>query len=103
MKGIAVIIVAGLAALLVWVTPAAAGPPFITDDPAPVDLHNGEFYLASQRFVTAGSSSGTLPHVEFNYGIATDVMLHLIVPMAYFKPKGLPFQFGPGDIELGVK
>jgi hypothetical protein len=80
-----------------------AGPPFFTDDPVPVDLHNWEFYLASQRFISSDAVSGTLPHVEVNYGAVTNVQLHLIMPMAYAKPKGLPFQYGPGDIEFGVK
>ncbi len=82
---------------------SAAGPPFFTDDPVPVDLHNWEFYLASQHFVTAASLSGTLPHAEANYGAFPNLQLHLILPMAYSKPKGLPFQYGPGDIELGAK
>ena len=82
---------------------AAAGPPFFTDDPVPVDLHNWEFYLASQHFVTSDSTTGTLPHAEANYGAAKNLQLHLILPMAYAKPKGTAFQYGPGDIELGVK
>lgn len=94
-----------LAALIVALEPCLlrGGPPFFTDDPVPVGLHNWEFYLASQHFVTSDLLSGTLPHAEVNYGPATDVQLHLILPMAYAKPKGLPFQYGPGDIELGVK
>jgi hypothetical protein len=80
-----------------------AGPPFFTDDPVPVDLHSWEFYLASQRFVAGETVSGTLPHIEVNYGAVENIQLHLIMPMAYAKPKGLPFQYGPGDIEFGVK
>ena len=80
-----------------------SGPPFFTDDPVPVDLHNWEFYLASQHFVTSAALSGTLPHAEVNYGAVPNVQLHLILPMAYAKAKGEPFQYGPGDIELGVK
>ena len=80
-----------------------AGPPFFTDDPVPVDLHHWEFYLASQHFVTRDLVAGTLPHVEVNYGALTGLQLHLIMPMAYAKPMGLPFQYGPGDIELGAK
>ena len=80
-----------------------AGPPFFTDDPVPVSLRNWEFYLASQHFIARNIVSGTLPHVEVNYGAVKNVQLHLIMPMAYAKPKGLPFQYGPGDIEFGVK
>lgn len=88
----------GLSPMAVW-----PGPPFFTDDPVPLDLHNWEFYLASQHFVTSADVSGTLPHAELNYGAATNVMLHLILPMAYAKPRGAPLQYGPGDIELGLK
>jgi hypothetical protein len=80
-----------------------SGPPFFTDDPVPVNLHNWEFYLASQHFIASDAVTGTLPHVEINYGAITNVQLHLIMPMAFAKPKGLPFQYGPGDIEFGVK
>lgn len=89
--------------ILLSATASWGGPPFFTDDPVPVGLHNWEFYLASQHFLTAGALSGTLPHVEANYGAVPNVQLHLILPMAYTKPNGMPFQYGPGDIELGVK
>ncbi len=93
-----------MAAVLAVLPPgAAAGPPFFTDDPVPVDFHNWEFYLASQHFVTSDTLAGTLPHVEANYGAARNFMLHLILPMAYAKPKGMAFQYGPGDIEIGAK
>jgi hypothetical protein len=84
-------------------TSLRGGPPFFTDDPVPVGLRNWEFYLASQHFVTAQDVSGTLPHAEANYGAAKGLQLHLILPMAYAKPNGMPFQYGPGDIEIGVK
>lgn len=93
-------LVAGLA---LCAAAAAGGPPFFTDDPVPVDLHHWEFYLATQHFVAAGLTSGTLPHVEANYGAAPGLQIHLILPMAYAKPNGLPFRYGPGDIELGAK
>lgn len=91
--------------LFVWASSSGlrAGPPFFTDDPVPVGLRNWEFYLASQHSIARTAVSGTLPHVEVNYGAVTNVQLHMIMPMAYFKPKGLPFRYGPGDIELGVK
>ncbi len=80
-----------------------AGPPFFTDDPVPLDLHHWEVYLASQDFFTRDMASGTLPHLEVNYGATGEVMFHLIAPLAYDKPKGMAFQYGPGDIELGLK
>jgi hypothetical protein len=82
---------------------ALAGPPFLTDDPEPVDYQHHELYLATQQTKTADGRAGTLPHVEFNYGIAPDVQLHAIVPLAFNSPAGAPRQRGLGDIELGVK
>jgi hypothetical protein len=82
---------------------AWAGPPFITDDPVPVDFQHWEVYLASQYAHDADGISGTAPHVEVNYGVRPNVQLHLIVPFAYSRPTGMPTQFGLGDVELGVK
>ncbi len=81
-----------------------AGPPFATDDPEPVPYQHWEIYTASQ--VTrehGGDWSGTLPHVEINYGVTPDVQLHLIAPMAFSSPKGGNAQYGYGDTELGMK
>ena len=89
--------------LLCCISPLISGPPFLTDDPTPLNRRYWEFYLASQRFVTADVASGTLPHFEANYGATGDLMIHIIVPLAYAKPRGLPLQYGPGDIELGLK
>ncbi len=82
---------------------ALAGPPFITDDPEPVDLHHWEVYIASQRSNTPTGRSGTLPHIEVNYGAAPNLQLHTIVPYAYSRAGGGPMERGLGDIELGVK
>jgi hypothetical protein len=40
---------------------AGAGPPFLTDDPVPVDLHHYEFYIfggASQSSIARHTSHG---------------------------------------------
>ena len=82
---------------------AFAGPPFVTDDPVPVDCHQWEFYVASQQTETDGGWSGTAPHLELNYGVVTNVMLHLIAPLAYDAPSAGISRYGYGDMELGVK
>ena len=66
---------------------AWAGPPFLTDDPQPVDFQHWEFYLASMDFRTAGGWTGDGPHVEINYGVVPNVQLHVIAPVAYNSPK----------------
>jgi hypothetical protein len=81
----------------------SAGPPFVTDDPEPVPYQHGELYLATEHEVGPGGASGTLPHVEANYGADRGLQLHLIVPLAYARPSGGPAVFGLGDIEAGAK
>ena len=80
-----------------------AGPPFVTDDPEPVDYQHWEFYIASQHAQTSDGWSGTAPHIELNYGVITNVQLHLIAPLTYDAPKNGAAQYGYGDMELGVK
>jgi len=75
----------------------------VTDDPEPVAYQHWELYLASQHFETADGWSGTAPHIELNYGVVTNVQLHLIAPMAYDAPSGGSTHYGYGDTELGVK
>ncbi|HUX64063.1 transporter [Sulfuricella sp.] len=83
--------------------PALAGPPYRTDDPEPVEYQHHEFYIATQQIKTADGRAGTLPHFEFNYGSAPDVMLHIIAPVAFSSPADGPRQRGLGDVEFGVK
>ncbi len=83
--------------------PLLAGPPFVTDDPEPVEHQHWEFYIASQYANDNDGASGTLPHAELNYGLMPDVQLHLIVPNAFDRPRGGPTLLGVGDLELGVK
>jgi hypothetical protein len=80
-----------------------AGPPFRTDDPIPVPYLHGELYLFSSGTIDATGTSGIGPAVEFNYGVFPNAQFHLVLPIAFDAPKGMPSQFGYGDTELGVK
>jgi len=91
------------AVLALSLRPMLAGPPFVTDDPEPVGPQHWEFYLASQHNKTTDGWSGTAPHVEVNYGVITNVQLHLIAPLAYNAPAEGSTHHGYGDTELGVK
>ncbi len=82
---------------------ARAGPPFLTDDPVPVDYQHWEVYAFSTATGVAGDTSGTLPGVELNYGALPELQLHLIAPLAFDAPSGSGTKFGMGDTELGVK
>lgn len=84
-------------------TLARGGPPFVTDDPEPVELKHWEVYLASQYAHGPDDANGTLPHVEVNYGVLPNLQLHLIAPLAFDAPAGSTRQYGYGDTELGAK
>lgn len=96
---------ASVVLLVVLLVPAAgrAGPPYVTDDPEPVEPGHWEFYLATQHSITRAAASGTAPHVEVNYGVLPGLQLHILVPLAYAHPSGGPTFYGVGDIELGAK
>jgi hypothetical protein len=91
-----------------WLVPAfagagLAGPPFLTDDPEPVEYRHWEFYVASQHAKDKDGWSGTAPHFEVNYGVLPNLQLHLIAPLAYVKPNDGSSHYGFGDLELGAK
>jgi outer membrane putative beta-barrel porin/alpha-amylase len=82
---------------------AWAGPPFLTDDPEPVELGHWEIYGATQWSWARHAASGTLPHVEANYGALPGLQLHAVVPAVLSWNQGEPLQYGLGDVELGAK
>lgn len=92
-----------LALALLLGLPLAAGPPFLTDDPEPVELGHLELYLFALGQRVPGESSGLGPAVEFNYGVLPDTQFHVVLPWAYDRTQGLPAQGGLGDTEVGVK
>jgi hypothetical protein len=93
-----------LMALLLF-APAAvlAGPPYVTDDPEPVEYRHWEVYLASQLSHDVDSWSGTAPHIEANYGAFPNFQLHVIAPLAFVRPAWRSTQYGYADTELGGK
>lgn len=92
-----------LAFVGVSATPAFAGPPFRTDDPEPVELRHAEFYLACMGAHTRDGDGGSLPLVEFNYGVLPRTQFHIVVPYAYAGASGRHTARGLGDSEVGVK
>ncbi|MDD5224312.1 MAG: hypothetical protein PHE84_09990 [bacterium] len=90
-------------AILLAPLTAAAGPPYVTDDPEPVECGHWEFYAATQHTLTEDDLSGTAPHFEVNYGALPGLQVHLIAPLAYDRPQTGSLRAGIGDVELGVK
>ena len=82
---------------------AKAGPPYTTDDPEPVPLRGWELYLSGTRTVESRDRSGDAPHLEANYGAASGLQLHLIVPFSYAHREGGMIAWGLGDVEVGAK
>jgi hypothetical protein len=83
--------------------PAAAGPPFLTDDPEPVDYGHWEIIGFSMGTVVQGDSAGVLPGVEVNYGALPNMQLHVKASVAFNSQSITGTQFGYGDTEFGVK
>lgn len=80
-----------------------AGPPFLTDDPQPVDYKNWEAYLFANGDHGKNGYAINGPAVEFNYGAFPDTQLHIGLPMTTVGGDGGPTVSGLGDTELGVK
>ena len=81
---------------------ARAGPPFLTDDPVPVDRHHTEVNLALQGTRADDGRAGTLS-ADVNYGCARELQCHIAVPLAFANAPGAGWQAGIGDVELGLK
>jgi hypothetical protein len=88
---------------LAVVLPAWAGPPFLTDDPEPVDLNHFEFYVFETSINYSGNTLIQGPAAEFNWGVLPEVQIHVISGLNYLSPASGPSAYGLGDAELGVK
>lgn len=93
----------GCALLVLAGASAQAGPPFVTDDPEPVELRHWEINFATQHFHDADGWSGAVTLWDINYGALPDLQLHMQPAMAYSKTPGEPARFGFADLELGAK
>jgi hypothetical protein len=81
-----------------------AGPPFLTDDPEPVEFHHWEAYIFGIGDHTGGGGySINGPALELNYGVLPETQLHLILPITSVGGNGLTPATGLGDTEFGVK
>jgi len=94
-----------LAALLIGLyvaAPAIAGPPYLTDDPEPTDLHHWEIYA-----FTAGQGHGSDldddSGFDLNYGLVKDVQLTSTVPLTFSHDGERGWRAGAGNVEIGAK
>ncbi|MDE2492014.1 MAG: transporter [Elusimicrobia bacterium] len=92
------------AALLLSAARGWAGPPFLTDDPVPVDHRHWEFYLfGAGDHADLRDYSVAAPAAELNYGAFPETQLHVVAPLTTAGADGAPTETGYGDTELGVK
>lgn len=91
------------ALFLLVTTPALAGPPFVTDDPEPPELHKFEINIAAQSTSHRGGREGALPTIDANYGAGEDLQLHLAAGLATQRSEGHSATYGYGDMEVGAK
>jgi hypothetical protein len=92
---------AALGALLLM-RPAFAGPPFMSDDAEPTDYQHFEIYTFTDGTRTRDGASGEAG-IDFNYGIAPDLQLTAVLPLAYDSPASGPGAADLGNVELAVK
>jgi len=98
--------------ILLTATQLWAGPPFQTDDPAPIDFRHFEFYQFASVSSTPVETDPTAPAFEFNWGAVPNLQLHIILPFGAVIPSNnpvyLPGGAGPSaygltDTETGAK
>lgn len=82
---------------------ATAGPPFLTDDPEPVEYRRWEIIGFGMGTVALGESTGVAPAVEINYGALPNVQLHITAALAYNSQSVTGTQFGYGDTLVAIK
>jgi|SRR5450631_1420227 len=92
-----------LGASILFSATAHAGPPYMTDDPEPVEFGHWEVYLAAQHFSARDGASGSAPLVDLNYGAWPGLQLHIMGQLTYTRPSTGPAFYRPGDTEVGAK
>ena len=90
------------ALLLGMITPAMAGPPYLSDDPEPTDYKHFEIYTFSNGTAARDGTSGEAG-VDFNYGGAPNLQLTATLPVAYNFAVSGPALGGLANIELAAK
>ncbi|HEX2586393.1 MAG TPA: hypothetical protein VHL14_14800 [Steroidobacteraceae bacterium] len=91
-------IVVAIMALMAFT--AEAGPPYVTDDPAPTDHHHWENYHFVNVTHAASSTSGAAG-LDLNYGAAEGLQLTLVLPAEFERTSKTRWR--SGDVELAAK
>jgi hypothetical protein len=91
-----------IALAFVSAAPAWAGPPYITDDPAPTDTGHWEIYAFSAGEGRASDLDADAG-LDLNYGPVKDIQLTATLPLSFTHDRADGWQSGTGDAELAVK
>jgi len=94
------ILIAVLAATTL--SPALAGPPYVTDDPTPTPYQHWEIYVFGSGSSSQGGSGGAAG-LDFNYGAGEDLQLSMTLPVGYDNPSDGGSTATLGNIELAAK
>jgi len=80
-----------------------AGPPFITEDPEPVDYKHYEIYLYSSVETLNSTVNFQAPALDWNYGLIPNVEINVVIPFAINVSNDAMIANGAGlgDIQLG--
>jgi hypothetical protein len=81
---------------------AFAGPPFITDDPEPVEAQHWEVNFAVNKTWHEGGASAGIPSIDINYGLSPDAQIHA-QPRYADESTGNEKHFGIDNTEIGMK
>jgi hypothetical protein len=88
--------------LVTVAVPSVAGPPYLTDDPAPTDTGHWEIYG-----FTGGEGHGSALDedlgFDLNYGPVKGVQLTATIPLSLSHESLEGWRAGSGDLEFGVK
>jgi hypothetical protein len=80
-----------------------AGPPYLTDDPDPVEYGHLEVipFYALDRAADGSEIQG--PGADISYGLAPDMHLNLVPVFIRSSPDGGPSAYGFGDFRMALK
>jgi hypothetical protein len=95
-------LLASVALPLLTILPAAAGPPYITDDPMPTEEGHYEIFLFDNGTSTRDGFDGEAG-LDFNYGAAPDLQLTAVLPLGYARASDGGSAANLGNIELAAK
>lgn len=101
-RGRGTLLTLGLAWLMLYTTLSYAGPPFVTDDPDPVEPGMWEINFAVTATHASGQTIAAAPLVDANFGVAPGAQLHF-QPQRTYSDAGPRHSAGIGDTEVGLK